>query len=107
MSQHPSEDTPENVGTHPLSILGVAAGAFSILFGGGCSLLDPRLGALNHGLLGLIALGSGLWIASRVRSQQLEQSNQFQARWAMALGAVSLLIALAWAAWISQHPLGY
>jgi hypothetical protein len=107
VSQHPSEELPENAGTHPLSILGVAAGAFSILFGGGCSLLDPRLGALNHGLLGLIALGSGLWIASRVRGQHLEQSNQMQARWAMALGSVSLLISLAWGVWIYQHPLGY
>jgi hypothetical protein len=107
MSPPTPEPAEDARGTHPLSILGLAAGGFSLVFGGTCSLLDPRLGALNHALLGLIALGCGLWIRARVRAQHLEDSNLLQARWATALGAASLVISLAWALWIARHPLGY
>lgn len=101
------ENTQEPMsGTHPIAIIGLAAGVFSVLFGGIC-LLDPRLAALIQGLLGLLSLGTSAGTFMMVKSQKIEDHNLFQAKLALLFGGLGASISAAWWIWIYFHPNGY
>ncbi len=102
-AQHSAEHVEEQ--TQPIAMVAVVAGLGSVAFGVICC-LDPRLAAITHALLGTLAVGCGATTWARVQSGRYDESNKFQARLGLALGAVGLILAMGWGLWILQHPDG-
>lgn len=91
--------------TQPMAMVSAVAGVFSVLFAP-CCILDPRLAALIHGVLGLIAVTTGFVTTRRVAAGAVDSTNLLQARIGFIAGGIGLVIAAAWAVWIARHPDG-
>lgn len=106
MSEVPEVEGEQGQGqTMPMSMVSAVAGIFSVLFAP-CCMLDPRMAAIIHTVLGLIAIGTGLATRGRVASGKIDASNLFQARIGLIAGGVALVIAAAWAVFIIKFPDG-
>ena len=92
-------------GTHPMAVVGIVSGIMSIVCGAFCC-LDPRLAGVMHTVLGLMALGTGTGTWVKVKRGRLETHNLFQARFALALGAVGFAAGVSWLVWWYLHPDG-
>lgn len=101
----PQPDLPE-AQTQPLAMLAIVAGAVSVIVAP-CALMDPRIAAINHTLLGVAGLVLGALVRSKVAQGKFDPSNLFQARFGTILGGVGVCLGLAWGVWIYLHPLGY
>jgi hypothetical protein len=105
----PPPETPADLPeaqTQPLAMLAIVAGAISVLVAP-CALMDPRISAINHTLLGVAGLLLGALVRAKVAQGRFDPSNLFQARFGMILGGVGVCLGLAWGVWIYLHPLGY
>jgi hypothetical protein len=91
--------------TMPIAMVSAVSGVFSVLFAPCCA-LDPRLAAIIHAVLALIAVTTGLVVTQRVAAGKIDRSNIFQARIGFIAGGIALVIAAAWAIWIVRHPDG-
>ncbi len=91
--------------THPISMVSAVSGVFSVLFAPCCA-LDPRLAAIIHAVLAIIAVSTGVVVAQRVSAGRYDASNLFQARIGFIAGGIALVIAAAWGIFILRHPDG-
>ncbi len=92
-------------GTHPLAMVGIVGSIMSILCGAMCC-LDPRLAGVMHTALGLLAVISGGTTFFWARQGRIGPSNFFQAKVALGVGTVGLLIGIGWLIWWASDPFG-
>lgn len=91
------------VGTHPMAMISLVAGIMSLACGVMCC-LDPRLAGVMHTTLGLLSLSTAGATFYKVSKGEFDETNLFQARIALGLGALGLIIGLAWIAWWMSDP---
>ena len=108
MSNDPSElDRPPTEGTHPLPLMALA-GAIAGLVTSSCICIYPPLAPVLPAMCGLPAVGVALFTFARVKSGKWSPDNRVQAKWALILGSVDVLLAIGWAAllWSRGASLG-
>lgn len=98
-------DRPTTEGTHPLAMVSLVCGIAGVATSS-CICFYPPVAPWLSGVFGLASLGLGVFGSVQVKRGRWHDSNRFQLRLGLGLGALALLLAGLWIVLLTSYGAG-